>query len=244
MKPAPTLELEHELFSGGITRIAGMDEVGRGALAGPVTVGVAVVDRAVGVVPVTLRDSKLLRPSERVTLVPEVESWALEVRTGTASPAEIDAFGIVAALRLAGSRALAALPRELRPDLVLLDGVHDWLTPPPAGLFPDDAAAGTADAGSLPSSVADEDAEEVLAPWDGPVRTVVKGDLRCASIAAASVVAKVDRDALMTGLHDRHPAYGWAGNKGYGSAAHRAAILERGATDLHRRSWNLGLAGR
>lgn len=231
MSSAPTLELEREVLlapQGAHTQalphlIAGMDEVGRGALAGPVTVGVAVVDARTGPVPSRLRDSKLLRPTVREALVPEITAWAVSARTGSASPQEIDALGIVGALRLAGRRALAALGPAHRPDLVLLDGVHDWLTEPAADLF---TAAPTG----------------CEAPaWNDPVRTVVKGDLRCASIAAASVVAKVHRDRVMVDLHREFPAYGWLGNKGYGAAAHRAALLEHGTTPYHRRSWKLGV---
>lgn len=231
MSSAPTLELEREVMLAPGVRdgnalprlIAGMDEVGRGALAGPVTVGAAVVDLSTGPVPSRLRDSKLLRPTVREALVPEITAWAVSVRTGSASPQEIDALGIVGALRLAGRRALAALAPEHRPDLVLLDGVHDWLTEPAADLF-----AAAPPGGEAP-------------PWNDPVRTVVKGDLRCASIAAASVVAKVQRDRVMVDLHRQFPAYGWLGNKGYGAAVHRNALIEHGITPYHRRSWKLGV---
>lgn len=223
----PNLEAERGLLGSpdgdGPRRIAGMDEVGRGALAGPVTVGVTVVEHRTPEAPAGLRDSKLLRPAARETLVPQIRQWALDSATGSASPQEVDAVGIIGALRLAGRRALAALGPAHRPDLVLLDGSHDWLSDP-ANLLAL-AAEPTAD---VPS-------------WDGPVRTRVKGDLSCASIAAASVVAKVHRDAVMTGLDTEHPGYGWARNKGYGAAVHRAALQELGASEHHRRSWNLGL---
>lgn len=203
--------------------IGGMDEVGRGALAGPATVGVAVVDASTGPVPGRLRDSKLLRPAVRDALVPEIEAWVVEAQTGSSTPEEIDALGIVGALRLAGRRALAGLDPEHLPDLVLLDGVHDWLTEPAADLF---------------APLAPVDATPI---WTSPVRTVVKGDMRCASIAAASVVAKVHRDRVMEDLHQQFPAYGWLGNKGYGAAAHRAALMDHGVTVHHRRSWKLGV---
>lgn len=214
----PTLEIEHSQFGPRCQRVAGMDEVGRGALAGPVTVGVAVVSDQISAPPPRLRDSKLLRPAVRQLLVPQIQDWALAVRTGSATPWEIDALGIVGALRLAGCRALAELPVNLRPDIVLLDGVHDWLSGPGPGVGGDRAEG-----------------------WPGTVQTVVKGDLCCASIAAASVVAKVERDQLMTQLHQAHPDFGWAANKGYGSAAHRAALQAHGASVHHRRSWNLGV---
>nr|WP_144791875.1 ribonuclease HII [Kocuria palustris] len=239
---APTLDLERSLLHGhpggragsagrsvedqgeGPVRIAGMDEVGRGALAGPVAVGAVVVDRGTRPAPAEVRDSKLLRPGVREALVPQIRGWARASAVGMASAAEIDAAGIVGALRLAGRRALAGLGEGARPDLVLLDGSHDWLSAP-------------ADLLALAAPAGVEHAPE----WDGPVHTVVKGDMTCASIAAASVLAKVARDALMTALDAEHPAYGWASNKGYGAAAHRAALAEHGASDQHRRSWNLRL---
>ncbi|WP_052209651.1 ribonuclease HII [Kocuria sp. ZOR0020] len=228
--PAPTLDLEHELMVAGRAGqgarpvlIGGMDEVGRGALAGPATVGVAVVDASTGPVPGRLRDSKLLRPAVRDALVPEIEAWVVEAQTGSSTPEEIDALGIVGALRLAGRRAVAALEPAHLPDLILLDGVHDWLTEPAADLF---APLSPVDAAPI---------------WTSPVRTVVKGDMRCASIAAASVVAKVHRDRVMEDLHQQFPAYGWLGNKGYGAAAHRAALMDHGVTVHHRRSWKLGV---
>ena len=221
---APTLELERSLLealpAGAL--IAGMDEVGRGALAGPVAVGVAAVAAATPEAPSAVRDSKLLRPAVRQELVPQIRSWAVGSAVGMASPSEIDALGIVGALRLAGRRALEGLDPTARPDLVLLDGSHDWLS------APSDLLALAADSDAAPA-------------WDGPVRTQVKGDMTCASIAGASVLAKVERDALMQALDAEHPAYGWARNQGYGAAAHRAALLERGVTEHHRRSWKLGL---
>lgn len=237
----PTLEAERGLLgapgAGGPRIIAGMDEVGRGALAGPVTVGVTVVGRATAHAPDGLRDSKLLRPARRETLVPQIRQWALADATGSASAQEIDAVGIVGALRLAGRRALAALGPGHRPDLVLLDGSHDWLSDP------GEPPASAAEDGGRPDASGGGGPGWDAPGWDGPVRTVVKGDLTCASIAAASVLAKVSRDAVMVALDPRHPAYGWGRNKGYGAAGHRAALRELGATQHHRRSWNLGLPG-
>ena len=132
MSAAPTLELERSLLealpAGAL--IAGMDEVGRGALAGPVAVGVAVVSASTPVAPSAVRDSKLLRPAVRQELVPQIRSWAVGSAVGMASPSEIDALGIVGALRLAGRRALEDLDPTAQPDLVLLDGSHDWLSAP------------------------------------------------------------------------------------------------------------------
>lgn len=216
---SPTLRVERALQREGHEVLVGMDEVGRGALAGPVSVGAVAIDPTCRSAPAGVKDSKLLTPAARVALAPRIRRWCLAWGVGHASPAEIDAVGIMAALRLAGERALAQAGAGA--DLILLDGNHDWLSDPGRvgllGLLGDGPPA-------LPE-----------------VRTMVKADLRCSSVAAASVLAKVTRDALMVQLDPEQPAYGWAGNKGYGAAVHRTALRERGATDHHRRSWNLGL---
>ncbi len=124
----PSLRYEKELFRGGIGRLAAMDEVGRGALAGPVTVGVVVITPAIGRVPPGLADSKLLTPAARDKLVRPVRRWVTEYAVGHASPAEIDTVGIIEALRTAGRRALAALSGPV--DAVLLDGNHNYLSTP------------------------------------------------------------------------------------------------------------------
>jgi ribonuclease HII len=214
---APTVRFERALMRDGHSLVAGMDEVGRGALAGPVSVGVAVVADPVGRTPSGLRDSKLLTPEARSRLVPRIRRWSVACAVGHAGPDEIDAFGIIAALRLAGLRALAALPE--RPDVVLLDGNHDWLSSSPQGsLFDTD----TADDVEVPSVV-----------------TQVKADLRCSVVAAASVLAKTERDDHMVALSASHPRYAWADNKGYAAPAHVEALAQHGPTELHRRSWRL-----
>lgn len=214
---APSLRLERSLQRQGHRLLAGMDEVGRGALAGPVTVGVVVIDETARSAPQGVRDSKLLTPQARSRLAPRLRRWALAHAVGHASPAEIDRVGIIAALRLAGTRALAMVP--LLPDLVVLDGNHDWLTPPEqAGLF----AFADGAAPALP-----------------PVLTLVKADLRCSSVAAASVLAKVARDELMVELSGTHPQYRWDDNKGYAAPEHLAALAAYGPCEQHRRSWRL-----
>lgn len=212
----PSLRLERSLHREGYRLVAGMDEVGRGALAGPVSVGVVLVDESCRTAPTGLKDSKLVPPPRRRLLVPAIRRWAIAWGVGHAGADEIDALGIMACLRLAGRRALAAA--GVRPDLVVLDGNHDWLTDPTReGLF------GLGDDG----------------PAEPPVRTVVKGDMRCSSVAGASILAKVERDDLMVALHDEHPDYGWDVNKGYAAPEHRRALVSRGACEMHRRSWNL-----
>ena len=211
----PSLRVERELQRAGHRVLAGMDEVGRGALAGPVSVGVVVIDETCRSAPSGVKDSKLLSAATREAMIPRLTRWAVAHAVGHASPSEIDDIGIIAALRLAGTRALAQI--EVHPDLVLLDGNHDWLTDPhEVGLF-----------------------AELSGPVTPPVKTLVKGDMRCSSIAAASVLAKVERDAMMVELDGIHPQYGWADNKGYSASAHMAALSQHGPCDLHRRSWSL-----
>ncbi|MGE9806864.1 ribonuclease HII [Janibacter sp. G1551] len=213
---SPSLRLERQLQRDGHRVLAGMDEVGRGALAGPVSVGVVVIDETVRSAPTGTRDSKLLTPANRTAMVPRIRRWAVAHAVGHASAAEIDEVGIMAALRLAGIRALDAI--EVPIDLVILDGNHDWLTSPDeVGLF---AFAGDG-------------------PTTPPVTTLVKADMRCSSVAAASVLAKVERDALMVAHAADHPSYQWDENKGYAAEAHMAALREHGPSELHRRSWRL-----
>jgi ribonuclease HII len=234
----PTLREERRLLRSGHVLVAGMDEVGRGALAGPVTVGVVVVDLAVGTAPAGVRDSKLLVPAAREALVPRLRRWARGWAVGHAEPEEIDAHGIIAALRLAGRRALGQLPAL--PECVLLDGNHDWLTlrpcaPAPAdqdGLFPVEQAGQIAAPLRVPAPHVPLDAEPV-------VHTMIKADLRCAAVAAASVLAKVERDRIMVERARDFPGYGWEENKGYSAPEHGEALRRLGTCTQHRRSWSL-----
>ena len=214
---APTLSTERGLLKDGYATIGSVDEVGRGSLAGPVSVGIVVVDSSVRNTLQGVRDSKELSPLVRNALVPKIRAWALAYAVGHASPQEIDDFGIIGALRLAGHRALAQL--NVQPEVILLDGSHDWFTPPEQASFLE-----------LGSDVLSE------VP---PVVTKVKADRTCVSVAAASVLAKVERDALMVKLSSKFPAFGWEDNKGYASPGHIAALSTHGATVEHRRSWKL-----
>lgn len=204
----PNLEVETALHGSGVRLVIGCDEVGRGAIAGPVAVGLCVVDATVGPVPIGLKDSKLLSEKRREAIAPLAAQWVLFSAVGTASAQEVDGVGIIAALGLAGKRALVMLHEQgaaIRDGAVLLDGSHDWLT----------------------SALA------------SPLRVItrVKADRDCASVAAASVIAKVHRDRLMIQADAAQPGYGWSGNKGYGSAGHFAAIAQLGATEFHRHTW-------
>jgi ribonuclease HII len=204
----PTLETESALHNEGARFVIGCDEVGRGAIAGPVAVGLCVVDRAVGAHPVGLRDSKMLSEKRREELAPLAAGWALYSAVGLATALEVDQLGIMVSLGLAGKRALAQLHElgaSINDSVLLLDGSFDWLTP------------------VLKSPLR--------------VRTRIKADRDCASVAAASVVAKVHRDRMMIDYDGQHPGYGWSGNKGYGSAEHYAAIDSLGPSELHRMTW-------
>jgi len=250
----PTLRHERALLRSGHLLVAGMDEVGRGALAGPVTVGVVVVHAGVRTAPSGVRDSKLLTPAARQALVPRLRRWAPAYAVGHAEPDEIDRYGIIAALRLAGRRALAQLP-EL-PGCVLLDGSHDWLTvraAPARGaggrepledltepLFEGFDVAAAAGPGVVATGMPGrEPAPAVPLPADPAVLTLVKADLRCAAVAAASVLAKVERDSIMTARALDHPEYSWHENKGYSAPEHAAALRAHGPCDQHRRTWSL-----
>ena len=211
---APTLDLEQELFSTGITYVAGVDEVGRGALAGPVSVGVAIVSAQTTQVPSGLRDSKQISRAAREKLVDPVSAWVVESAIGHVAASEIDQIGIVPALRLAWVRAHQQL--IIKPDHVILDGKHNWLLEPESDLF------------TTPIS-------DIVVP----VTMKIKADASCASVSAASVLAKVARDQLMREAALIHPDFGWEGNVGYGSSDHMAAIARLGPTDLHRKSWKL-----
>lgn len=208
MSTAPTLDLEHSLLARH-PLIISLDEVGRGALAGPVAVGAALFDAhaATRSVPEGLRDSKLVAEGRRPELALRTAEWVLASAVGWASAGEVDEQGIMRALGLAASRAIqsvcAAVP-DAASALILLDGNHDYL--------------------SAVHRVVE-------------VRTVVKGDRDCASISAASVIAKVARDDHMRMLHEEYEQYAWDRNKGYASAAHRAAISAMGLSPHHRASW-------
>ncbi len=241
---APTRRVERGLLRAGHSLVAGVDEVGRGALAGPVSVGVVVVDAATRAAPPGLRDSKLLTPAAREALCAPIRRWALAGAVGHASAAEIDAVGIVAALRMAATRALAELAAAgARPTAVILDGSHNWLAAPAqrplfggdgtTGITADPPPGGAAELEPAPES------ELVTDLAEPTVHVRVKADRTCAVVAAASVLAKCERDALMTALDLEHAPYGWAVNKGYAVPEHLAALRALGPSPLHRVSWRL-----
>lgn len=193
-----------ELACDGI--VCGVDEAGRGPLAGPVVAGAAILDRnrLPDALIAGLDDSKKLSAARREALLVLLRGCgAATLGVGVASVEEIDRLNILRATHLAMVRAVADL--GVVPAIALVDGNQ-----PPRDL----ACA---------------------------VRCVVKGDGRSLSIAAASIVAKVTRDRMMTDLHRDFPHYGWDRNAGYGTAEHRAAIARHGFTDHHRRSFSVKL---
>jgi ribonuclease HII len=125
---APTLDLEREILGRGFTVLAAIDEVGRGAIAGPASVGIVLIRLDTANAPPGVRDSKLLSASQRRALVPTIEQWALESAVGHSSAQTVDDIGIMGALAVAAHNALAGL--SLTPDVILLDGSHDWLSGP------------------------------------------------------------------------------------------------------------------
>jgi len=206
---APKLTLERRLLS-ECELIIALDEVGRGALAGPVAVGAAVMDAAGARrrVPEGLRDSKLVTEKRRPDVAIRAAAWVAASGVGWASAAEIDEVGIMRALGLAASRAVQSVVDQgvaVENALVLLDGNHDYVSR--------------------------------VHPVPLRVRSQVKADRDCASVSAASAIAKVARDAHMTELHDTYPDYQWSRNKGYASIEHRDAIRTLGLSPYHRASW-------
>jgi ribonuclease HII len=204
--PAPSgpgYAVEEQLVAAGAVRVAGVDEVGRGAWAGPLVVCAAVT--RLDTPPAGLTDSKLLTPRRRDAIAEVLRDWLAAYAFGGAEPEEIDEVGMTEALRRATVRALEGLPE--RPDAVILDGAHNFLG---------DRAGADGRA------------------W--PVRTEVKADLRSVSVAAASVLAKVHRDALMAGLG--YDEYAFAANAGYPSPVHQEALRRLGPTPHHRLSWS------
>jgi ribonuclease HII len=202
MIPTPDLSFESPLWQSGLDLVAGMDEAGRGALAGPVFVGAVILPPGDSFPALQgLRDSKLMPPRARLRLQPLIQRCARAWGVGSASAAEIDSLGIVVATRLAALRALeqmAVFPQFLLTDFRL----------------------------ELPQ-------------LDVPQAALVKGDCKCLSIAAASVLAKTARDALLCELESKYPGYGLARHKGYGTRLHRLAIQQLGCCDLHRKSFSL-----
>ena len=200
LPPKPDIKWERRLWEIGIQRIAGIDEAGRGALAGPVAAAAVILPPERNIAPALggVRDSKQMTATQRKSWAQTIEEVALAFGLGFASPFEIDTLGIVPATQLASRRAIGAL--GILPEYLLLDYI----------LLPD---------------------------TDFSQTSLVKGDMRSLSIAAASVLAKTGRDAWMIELDAQYPSYGLADHKGYGTAAHREAIEQLGPSEIHRTSF-------
>ncbi|MEO8392794.1 MAG: ribonuclease HII [Chloroflexota bacterium] len=204
-KPTASLNFEQDLIEQGYRCIAGIDEAGRGAWAGPVSAGAVVLPLERSDLLQTLEgvtDSKQLSAHTRESLIDVIQSTALAWGVGRAEAAEIDALGIVPATCLAMRRAIAAL--RLDPDYLLLDSIK-WRG------FPDNKHI--------------------------DYQAIIRGDSLSLSIAAASVLAKVARDAWMVEYDAQYPGYGFAVHKGYGVPQHQAALRELGASSLHRMTY-------
>ena len=189
-------EIENSFFSDAVSCICGVDEAGRGPLAGPVCAAAVILPRGLEIPGLT--DSKKLSDKKRRELAPIIKEQAIAYGIGFASETEIDEINILQATFLAMERALAQLP--VTPDLALIDGNREK-------------------------------------DFGIPVKTVVKGDSLSASIAAASVLAKVTRDDIMMELAEKYPEYGFDIHKGYGTKAHYAALRAHGACPIHRSSF-------
>lgn len=191
--PSDTLFFEKLAQAQGFLKIAGVDEVGRGPLAGPVLAAAVILPA--GLLIPGVDDSKKLTQHKRETLFDIIMDQALSIGIGSVGPEIVDSINILQATRLAMLNAVQQLSPQ--PDYLLIDGI----TPINSAL---------------------------------PQKTVKKGDSLSLSIAAASIIAKVTRDRLMTEMDQRYPGYGFAGHKGYGSAAHLEAIRRLGPSPIHR----------
>ena len=205
-KTYPTSELESQIFGSGIKQLLSIDEVGRGAIAGPVAVGVTVTSAETFKTPwpAKLSDSKLMSEKQREESFQPVADWVDQWAIGMASAVEIDQIGITKALALAAERAIEKLSFEPSGARILLDGSHNWLGNRSYGV---------------------------------PVAVRPKADRDCASVAAASVLAKVTRDRLMVELAKEFPGFGFEGHKGYASEAHIKAVRRLRPSIQHRVTW-------
>ena len=197
MAQVPDFSMETALFARGIARVAGVDEVGRGPLCGPVTAAAVVLDPTR--LPVGLNDSKKLTPARRAALAVEIRETAMAQAVVHVGVEEIDRLNILRASHVAMCRALDALLPQAEHALV--------------------------DGNRLPADLS------------CPGTAVIKGDGCVMSIAAASILAKVARDAIMVDLAQQHPGYGWERNAGYPTQDHLEALRNLGATPHHRRSF-------
>lgn len=206
---------------------AGCDEAGRGCLAGPVFAAAVILPE--DYVNETLNDSKQLSEKKRYLLREQIERDALAWAVGVVTAQEIDHINILNASILAMHRALDRL--SLRPEAVIVDGNKFKPYIPFATLSPEERAAAISQSEAAPVSAASP-ADMISSPL--PSTTIVKGDGKYLSIAAASILAKTYRDDFMKQIDEEYPAYQWKKNKGYPTKAHYAAIREHGPSPYHR----------
>ena len=199
-KPRPSFKWENEARSAGYALVAGIDEVGRGALAGPVFAATVVLPPHLpDSVFESIDDSKALTAAQRARAFEGIMEVAVSVGLGACGPGEIDKFGISAATKFAMRRAVGQC--AVKPHILLIDAIND------IGV-------------------------------NVPCLSIIKGDAQSMSISAASIVAKVHRDELMSTKWESHnPEYGFARHKGYGTAQHLDALSRHGACPAHRRSF-------
>ncbi|MBF0424561.1 MAG: ribonuclease HII [Magnetococcales bacterium] len=214
----PDFYLEEALRRSGLRLVAGVDEVGRGPLAGPVVAAAVVLDPATA--PAGIDDSKKLSAEQRTLLAGQIRAWAVGIGVGLASVEEIDQLNIRRAALLAMTRAVAGMRRVVSADVGADPSRSD--APVPDLLSPDYLLV---------------DGRDVPPGVTCPARAVVRGDALSVSIAAASILAKVTRDALMDDLARDHPGYGWERNKGYPTREHLQALERLGVAAPHRRSF-------
>jgi ribonuclease HII len=235
----PSSARERGFWRSGYRLVGGIDEVGRGAWAGPLSVGVVVLTEPLARWPRGLRDSKQILEHDRERLFDKVAGWCAAWAVGHAQPEECDLLGMTAGLVLATRRALAKLPLELLPEAVLLDGKFDFVTRACSLNVPtehEEEDTGPLVNPALAELLARDDA--ALPSGFAPVvETLVKADSRCVSVAAASVLAKVTRDRLMRSCANSFPAFDFERNKGYPSPTHKLALRGYGLSAIHRRSW-------
>lgn len=207
-KPVRFRKFEEQGYARGFKCVAGVDEAGRGPLAGPVVAAAVILPR--GFFHPEIKDSKLLTPKQREKLAPLIRENALSWGLGVVDVAEIDRINILKASLLAMVKALEGL--NFRPDCVLIDGNQ-----------------------RIPTEFLDD--SECFASRSLYQKTIISGDLLCLSIAAASILAKVARDEIMVDLDKRYPEYGFASHKGYTCDAHIEALRRYGPCPIHRQSF-------
>lgn len=244
----PSFKYEKDLLREGYDWVIGLDEVGRGSLAGPVMVGAAVIgikQVKENYIPEGLADSKLLSEKRREELYEPLQKWCTTWAVGSCTNTEIDEWGISYALGVAALKAISKVEEDIKKLSFSVNA--DSCVDSDAKLGANSGANSNFRIAAIldgPCDYIDKVANTFDAPYiPEPVKvhTLVKADRQCASVAAAAVLAKVTRDNLMVSLakNPKYAAYDWESNKGYGSLAHRNAIKKVGPSDLHRLSWHL-----